>query len=58
MQITKRLDDLEAGIKHKQTRDDKAKFIEVRGPDGWIELYDLEAGTHTRVYNHERKQAS
>ena len=55
MTISKRLDDLEAGIKNKQTRDDKAKWIEVRSPDGWIETYNLVTGEITRVRNHDEQ---
>lgn len=55
MQITKRLTDLEAGIKEKQRIGaEKVKFIEVIMPD-YIEIYDLEAGTNSRVYKHDEQ---
>jgi len=54
-QLTKRLDDLEAGIKDKRARDDKAKFIVIQRLDGWIVTHDLTTGEITRASNQDEQ---
>ena len=59
MTLSKRLDDLEKGIKNKRIGAEKVKTITIIG-DGWIETWDLEEHTQTRIYDHDEqdKQAS
>ena len=59
MTLLKRLSDLEKGIKNKRIGEDKVKFIRLIMPD-YIETWDLEAGTKTRVNkpNEQSKQTS
>lgn len=59
MTLSRRLSDLEKGIRERRIGDDKAKFIRLIMPD-YIETHDLEAGTITRVNkpNEQSKQAS
>jgi len=53
MTILKRISDLEAGIKNKRRdRVEKVTVIEIIG-DGWVETWDLEEHTHTRVYDQD-----
>ena len=59
MTLSKRLDALTDAIKeNRRIEVDKVTVIEVIGQD-WIEIWDLEKHTQTRIYNHETgKQAA
>jgi len=52
--IERRLSDLEAGIKNKRIGADKLTVIEIIG-DGWIEIWDLEKHTQTRIYDQDEQ---
>ena len=53
--LQKRLDDLSDAVKERQRIGaEKVRIIEVIG-DGWVETWNLETHTHTRVYDQDEQ---